>query len=131
MVQLTLPKNSKISVGKTWNKPEGDGDWKEFKIYRWNPDDRLTPRLDTFYVDRSQCGQMVLDALEAEALAFKPRTISSDMMAKFQQLPTEITAKVLVETGVCKDNKAAGTYLARWQKGGLVKKNSRGSYEKC
>ncbi len=76
-------------------------------------------------------GQMVLDALEAEALAFKPRTISSDMMAKFQQLPKEITAKVLVETGVCKDNKAAGTYLARWQKGGLVKKNSRGSYEKC
>ena len=63
MVQLTLPKNSKISVGKTWNKPEGDGDWKEFKIYRWNPDDGLNPRLDTFYVDRSQCGPMVLDAL--------------------------------------------------------------------
>ena len=63
MVQLTLPKNSKIGKGKIWNKPEGKGNWKEFRIYRWNPDDGNNPRVDTYYVDRDQCGPMVLDAL--------------------------------------------------------------------
>ncbi|MEE8310435.1 MAG: succinate dehydrogenase iron-sulfur subunit, partial [Hyphomicrobium sp.] len=37
MVQLTLPKNSKVETGKTWNSPGSEGDWKEFRIYRWNP----------------------------------------------------------------------------------------------
>ena len=64
MVQLTLPKNSTISSGKTWNKPiNGQGDWKQFKIYRWNPDDADNPRTDTYWVDRATCGPMVLDAL--------------------------------------------------------------------
>ncbi len=63
MVQLTLPKNSTVKAGKTWNKPAGKGDWKEFRIYRWNPDDGENPRLDTYYVDQKQCGPMVLDAL--------------------------------------------------------------------
>lgn len=39
MVQLSLPRNSKVMSGTTWNKPDGDGTWKEFRIYRWNPDD--------------------------------------------------------------------------------------------
>ena len=63
MVQLTLPKNSKVKQGKTWNKPEGPGSWKEFRIYRWNPDDGENPRVDTYYVNQDQCGPMVLDAL--------------------------------------------------------------------
>lgn len=63
MVQLTLPKNSKIGHGKVWNKPEGTGNWKEFRIYRWNPDDSQNPRVDTYWVNRDQCGPMVLDAL--------------------------------------------------------------------
>ncbi len=63
MVQLTLPKNSKISEGKIWNRPTGEGDWKEFRIYRWNPDDSRNPHVDTYYVDQKQCGPMVLDAL--------------------------------------------------------------------
>ena len=64
MVQLTLPRNSTVASGKTWNKPEkGKGDWKQFKIYRWNPDDADNPRTDTYWVDRSTCGPMVLDAL--------------------------------------------------------------------
>ncbi len=63
MVQLTLPKNSKITSGKTWNRPAGDGDWKEFRIYRWNPDDSENPHIDTYFIDRKQCGPMVLDAL--------------------------------------------------------------------
>ncbi|MBA2126093.1 succinate dehydrogenase iron-sulfur subunit [Hyphomicrobium methylovorum] len=63
MVQLTLPKNSKIRAGKTWNAPDRDGDWKEFRIYRWNPDDSENPHIDIYHVDRKQCGPMVLDAL--------------------------------------------------------------------
>jgi succinate dehydrogenase / fumarate reductase iron-sulfur subunit len=63
MVELTLPKNSRVRTGKTWNRAEGKGDWKEFRIYRWNPDDGENPRLDTYYVDQASCGPMVLDAL--------------------------------------------------------------------
>lgn len=63
MVQLTLPKNSKVGRGKTWNEPERGGDWKEFRIYRWSPEGEENPRLDTYWVDQSSCGPMVLDAL--------------------------------------------------------------------
>ena len=63
MVQLTLPKNSKLTQGKTWNTPAGDGNWREFRIYRWTPDDGLNPHVDTYWVNQDQCGPMVLDAL--------------------------------------------------------------------
>jgi len=63
MVQLTLPKNSRITEGKTWARPTGAYDAREYRIYRWNPDDGKTPRIDTYYVDTSDCGPMVLDAL--------------------------------------------------------------------
>jgi succinate dehydrogenase / fumarate reductase iron-sulfur subunit len=63
MVQFTLPKNSKVESGRTWNAPEGDGTWKEFRVYRWDPDTDANPRLDTYWVDVDRCGPMVLDAL--------------------------------------------------------------------
>ncbi len=63
MVELTLPKNSKLTVGKTWEKPEGSKNLKEFKIYRFNPDDEANPRIDTYFVDMDNCGPMVLDVL--------------------------------------------------------------------
>lgn len=63
MVQLTLPKNSRLVEGKSWPKPQGAKDVTEFKVYRWNPDDGINPRVDTFYVDRNDCGPMVLDGL--------------------------------------------------------------------
>jgi succinate dehydrogenase / fumarate reductase iron-sulfur subunit len=63
MVQLTLPANSKIGTGKTWPAPAGAKRTTEFRIYRWNPDDGQSPRIDTFFVDRDDCGPMVLDAL--------------------------------------------------------------------
>ncbi|XP_051117170.1 succinate dehydrogenase [ubiquinone] iron-sulfur subunit 3, mitochondrial [Andrographis paniculata] len=39
---------------------------KEFRIYRWSPDDRRRPKpfLQSFFVDLSRCGPMVLDALQ-------------------------------------------------------------------
>ena len=63
MVQLTLPKNSKMTEGKTWNEPKGAGDWREFRIYRWSPDDDDNPRIDTYNVNLDDCGPMVLDAI--------------------------------------------------------------------
>jgi len=63
MVQLTLPQNSKITEGKTWQRPTGARHVTPFRIYRWSPDDNANPRMDTYFVDRDDCAPMVLDAL--------------------------------------------------------------------
>ncbi|GIL00509.1 MAG: succinate dehydrogenase iron-sulfur subunit [Alphaproteobacteria bacterium] len=63
MVQLTLPRNSTVGEGKVWPKPEGATNLREYRIYRWNPDDDANPRIDTYFVDADDCGPMVLDAL--------------------------------------------------------------------
>jgi succinate dehydrogenase / fumarate reductase iron-sulfur subunit len=62
MAKFTLPANSKIAVGTTWPAPASQKA-TEFKVYRWNPDDGQNPRVDTYMVDREDCGPMVLDAL--------------------------------------------------------------------
>ena len=63
MVQLTLPKNSRMTTGKTWPKPDGANNLRKVQIYRWNPDDGKNPSLDTYFVDMDTCGPMVLDVL--------------------------------------------------------------------
>jgi len=63
MAQFALPKNSKITVGKTWPKPQGTTKLTEFRIYRYDPDGQSNPRVDTYFVDRGDCGPMILDAL--------------------------------------------------------------------
>lgn len=63
MVELTLPKNSRMTEGKKWSVPEGINKTRTFKIYRWSPDDSRNPRMDTYTVDLEDCGPMVLDAL--------------------------------------------------------------------
>ncbi|MEX6508202.1 succinate dehydrogenase iron-sulfur subunit [Jiella sp. M17.18] len=63
MVELALPKNSTLTKGKTWDRPAGAKNVREFKIYRWSPDDDKNPAIDTYYVDTDDCGPMVLDAL--------------------------------------------------------------------
>jgi succinate dehydrogenase / fumarate reductase iron-sulfur subunit len=63
MVQLTLPKSSKITEGKTWQRPSGARRVTAFRIYRWSPDDDANPHMDTYFVDRDDCAPMVLDAL--------------------------------------------------------------------
>jgi succinate dehydrogenase / fumarate reductase iron-sulfur subunit len=63
MVELTLPRNSTVNRrGKTWNARHGKTP-REFRIYRWNPDEEANPRLDTYWIDEAQCGPMVLDAI--------------------------------------------------------------------
>ena len=63
MAEFNLPKNSRLVEGKAWPKPTGASKLTEFKVYRWSPDDTENPRTDTYFVDREDCGPMVLDAL--------------------------------------------------------------------
>jgi succinate dehydrogenase / fumarate reductase iron-sulfur subunit len=63
MVELALPKNSKIGKGKAWEATASAKRTKTFKIYRFNPEDKHNPTWDTYTVDLDNCGPMVLDAL--------------------------------------------------------------------
>jgi succinate dehydrogenase / fumarate reductase iron-sulfur subunit len=63
MVEFNLPANSRVGPGKTFKAPAGAKRVRDFKIYRWNPDDGQNPRTDTYEVDLDACGPMVLDAL--------------------------------------------------------------------
>ena len=63
MVQLRLPPNSRIKKGKTFPSPTKSARMKLFHIYRYDPDDKENPRLDTYELNLEECGPMVLDAL--------------------------------------------------------------------
>jgi succinate dehydrogenase / fumarate reductase iron-sulfur subunit len=63
MAEFTLPKNSKITKGKSYPAADGATKTKKFSIYRYNPDTGENPRLDSYEVDLATCGPMVLDAL--------------------------------------------------------------------
>jgi len=63
MVQLTLPKNSKLTKGTEWPVASPGAQMKTFKIYRFDPSDGGGPRWDTYQIDLDDCGPMVLDAL--------------------------------------------------------------------
>ena len=63
MVAFTLPKNSRITTGKTHAAPPGAKRVRAFRVYRWDPDDDRNPRTDTYEIDLDACGPMVLDAL--------------------------------------------------------------------
>ena len=63
MAEFQLPKNSRLTNGKAWPKPVGANRLTEFKIYRYDPDSESNPRMDTYFVDRDDCGPMVLDAI--------------------------------------------------------------------
>ena len=63
MVELSLPKNSRVGAGKDHPAPAGAKRLKTFKIYRWEPEDGKNPRIDSYKIDLDDCGPMVLDAL--------------------------------------------------------------------
>jgi succinate dehydrogenase / fumarate reductase iron-sulfur subunit len=68
MVQFTLPRGSKPKKGKKWPGPkEPNGKKakrsKEFRVYRYDPEEGGNPRVDTYTIDLTNCGPMVLDAL--------------------------------------------------------------------
>lgn len=63
MAQIRIPKNSRIKKGKTFKAPEDAKNIKRYHIYRYDPDTDENPRMDTYEIDREECGPMVLDAL--------------------------------------------------------------------
>jgi succinate dehydrogenase / fumarate reductase iron-sulfur subunit len=63
MVEFALPKHARVRPGRVVKAPPGAEAVKAFQIYRYDPDEGQNPRLDTFEVDLSACGPMVLDAL--------------------------------------------------------------------
>ena len=63
MVELLLPKNSKVVKGGHYSEKGSNKNLKTFLIYRYDPDKSEQPRIDRYDVDLSNTGPMVLDAL--------------------------------------------------------------------
>ena len=63
MAEFRLPRNSRIREGRKWPGQEGMARPREFRVYRWNPDQGDNPRVDTYRIDLEECGPMVLDAI--------------------------------------------------------------------
>ena len=63
MVQFNLPDNSKLVEGDYYKTSSKSNNIKNFRVYRWSPDDEKNPRVDTYEVDLNDCGPMVLDAV--------------------------------------------------------------------
>ncbi len=63
MVQLRLPKNSRVQKGKHFPSSTQSSNMRVFTIYRFDPDAQQNPRYDTYEVNMNECGPMVLDAL--------------------------------------------------------------------
>jgi succinate dehydrogenase / fumarate reductase iron-sulfur subunit len=68
MVQLRLPKDSRVGAGKVWPQPKSpDGKpakrTKRLRVYRYDPEKNENPRVDNYTIDTEACGPMVLDAL--------------------------------------------------------------------
>ena len=63
MVEIALPKNSRVTQGKTWPRLARAANVREYRIYRYDPEDGVNPRLDAYVVDLDECGPMILDAL--------------------------------------------------------------------
>lgn len=61
MADFFLPKNSRVVKGVEHNEHK-DGT-KRINVYRFDPDKNSNPMLDTFYLTKPQCGNMLLDAL--------------------------------------------------------------------
>ena len=68
MAEFKLPKNSQIQKGKHF-PAAGAKKPRTFKVYRWNPDDGMNPRVDTYDVDLAACGPMVRSSYWADQQA--------------------------------------------------------------
>ena len=62
MAEFRLPANSRIQEGKV-HRDSSTGKLRNIQVYRWDPDSGENPSIDTYEVDVSACGPMVLDIL--------------------------------------------------------------------
>ena len=58
-----LNRRSRMRDGKRWPKPKDAAAPLELSVYRYDPDQDDSPRIDTYTVDTERCGPMLLDAL--------------------------------------------------------------------
>jgi succinate dehydrogenase / fumarate reductase iron-sulfur subunit len=63
MAEFRLPANSRPVQGVTHRAAAGAREVRTLRIYRFNPDLGENPRIDSFELDMTSCGPMVLDAL--------------------------------------------------------------------
>jgi succinate dehydrogenase / fumarate reductase iron-sulfur subunit len=64
MVSLRLPKDSRVKRGKTYKSDSKNKDnIRKVHIYRYNPENEDNPQLDTFEIDTTTCGEMILDVI--------------------------------------------------------------------
>ena len=59
MVEFTLPANSKVHKGINHPVKDVSEKPKKIVIYRWNPENKENPRLDSYEIDLNKCGPMV------------------------------------------------------------------------
>ena len=97
MVEFTLPKNSKITQGRTWPRAPKAGKETEFRVYRWSPT-RANPHIDTYYVDRGDCGDGGSCAMNIDGTNTSPaprRSTISKAPVKIYPLPHQPVVKDL------------------------------------
>ena len=63
MVQINLPKNSKVQKGQYYKDKTGSKNIRKVNVYRWDPSTGENPRMDTYEVDMDNCPSKVLDIL--------------------------------------------------------------------
>ena len=61
--QFHLPSYARVQSGQTFPAPSRADTVKEFVVYRYDPESKDKPRIDTYQLDVSRTGPMVLDAL--------------------------------------------------------------------
>ena len=63
MAKFTLPINSIVKKGKTYQLDSNPKNVLTVEIYRFNPDDGSNPSIDTYILDKNNFGPMALDVL--------------------------------------------------------------------
>jgi succinate dehydrogenase / fumarate reductase iron-sulfur subunit len=63
MAEFRLPPNSRVKEGTTHVGLESGSKPRTLKIYRYDPDSTDNPRVDTYEIDVTNCGPMILDLL--------------------------------------------------------------------
>ena len=63
MAQFTLPKNSVVIQGKTFSDCSLGDNKLRVDVYRYNPDKKTNPSIDTYILNKDNFGPMALDVL--------------------------------------------------------------------